>query len=195
MTYDIILVDPPWPFETYSDKGRSRSPKYLTMPVEKIAALSVGSLAAENCALFLWGVKWLPLSVYDHVAEAWGFRYATRAFTWVKLAPKSGNHRSGNGYYTRSQVETCYLYIRGSMPVSDRGVAELIYSPLPPEHSRKPEEQYRRIERLYPKEGYPDRRYLELFARRTRPGWDVWGNEVESNVELAGWQPANRTEK
>jgi N6-adenosine-specific RNA methylase IME4 len=189
MAYDIILADPAWPFETYSDKGKSRSPEkyYPTMPIEQIAALRVEPLTADNCALFLWTVKWLPLGVYDYVAGCWGFRYATRAFTWIKLAPRSGNHRAGNGYYTRSQVETCYLYVRGSMPVTDRGVAELIYSPLPKEHSRKPEEQYSRIERLYPVESCPAR--LELFARRRRAGWDVWGNEVKSDIELAGWLP------
>lgn len=186
--YDVILADPAWPFETYSDKGKGRSPErhYRTMSIEEIANLKVEPLAAENCALFLWSVKWLPLSVYDHVADAWGFRYASRAFTWIKLTRRSGDHHTGNGYYTRSQVETCYLYVRGSMPVSDRGVGELIYAPAR-EHSEKPQEQYRKIERLYPRE---DRHYLELFARARRPGWDVWGNEVESDVALEGWLPA-----
>ena len=25
---------------------------------------------------------------------------------------------------------------------------------------------------------------IELFARRKRKGWDVWGNEVESDIDL-----------
>lgn len=184
--YDVILADCPWPFETYSDKGKGKSPEkyYQTMPISEIAGLKVAPLTADNCALFLWSVKWLPLRVYDFVANSWGFRYGSRALTWIKLS-KSGGHRYGNGYYTRSQVEVCYLYIKGSMPVADRGVPELIYSPLPKEHSRKPEEQYSRIERLY-----PNRRYLELFARRTRLGWTSIGNGIdgrdirESLVEL-----------
>ena len=28
------------------------------------------------------------------------------------------------------------------------------------------------------------RRYMELFARRNSPSWDVWGNEVESDMEM-----------
>ena len=40
------------------------------------------------------------------------------------------------------------------------------------EHSEKPDEVYRRIERLYPAPR------LELFARKPREGWTVWGDEV-----------------
>ena len=25
---------------------------------------------------------------------------------------------------------------------------------------------------------------IELFARERTPGWDVWGNEVESDIDL-----------
>jgi N6-adenosine-specific RNA methylase IME4 len=41
------------------------------------------------------------------------------------------------------------------------------------EHSEKPDEAYRRMQRLF---GGP---YLELFARKERPGWKTWGNEIE----------------
>jgi N6-adenosine-specific RNA methylase IME4 len=41
------------------------------------------------------------------------------------------------------------------------------------EHSRKPDNVFEALERLFG----PVRR-LELFARRSRPGWEVWGNEI-----------------
>ena len=25
---------------------------------------------------------------------------------------------------------------------------------------------------------------IELFARQTTPGWDVWGNEIQSDIEM-----------
>ncbi len=56
---------------------------------------------------------------------------------------------------------------------------QVIYAPVR-EHSRKPDEQYRRIEQMY-----PGKCYLEMFARRTWPGWSVWGNQVESDVILS----------
>jgi N6-adenosine-specific RNA methylase IME4 len=43
------------------------------------------------------------------------------------------------------------------------------------EHSAKPEEVRRRIERLFPGP------YLELYGRKLVPGWTVWGNEIRRN--------------
>jgi N6-adenosine-specific RNA methylase IME4 len=44
----------------------------------------------------------------------------------------------------------------------------------------KPDEAYQALGRLY-----GDVRRLELFARRKRPGWTVWGNEVVDLVPAA----------
>jgi N6-adenosine-specific RNA methylase IME4 len=41
------------------------------------------------------------------------------------------------------------------------------------EHSRKPDEAADALERLF---GPVSR--IELFARRRRPGWEAWGNEL-----------------
>ncbi|MBV9533094.1 MAG: hypothetical protein JO283_19015 [Bradyrhizobium sp.] len=47
------------------------------------------------------------------------------------------------------------------------------------EHSRKPDDAYDIMERMY-----PDLPRLELFARGvTRPSWSVWGNEVALEAE------------
>jgi len=43
-------------------------------------------------------------------------------------------------------------------------------------HSEKPEEFRQLIEDATA--DMPNRRRIELFARRTTPGWDTWGNEV-----------------
>lgn len=93
---------------------------------------------------------------------------------------KSGEgFATGMGYYTRANSEPCLLAIKGRMPVAARDVLSVIHAPRG-RHSQKPEQQYEKIERLY-----PERRYLELFARaRPRPGWAYWGNEVASDVVL-----------
>ena len=57
-------------------------------------------------------------------------------------------------------------------------VFQLIVSPLQ-EHSRKPEEARERILELM-----GDLPRVELFARRESPGWDIWGNEVESSLDM-----------
>jgi len=165
-----------WNTKTSNKRGAGEA-YYPTMTSVQIAALPVKDLAAEDAALFLW-VPWFKLFAAIDVIEAWGFRYVTIGFLWVK-AHKSGlGFHFGMGRYTRRNTEPCLLGVRGSMPPDDRSVSELIYTPVR-EHSRKPDDQYEKIERLY-----PGRRYLELFARHERAGWERWGNEVLSSVQI-----------
>lgn len=179
--YDVILADPPWLFKVWNDEtGHSRSAEkhYHTMTIDDICALPVAELANENCALFLWCV-WPSIFEYPQkVIDAWGFRYATKAFTWVKSRKNNVGFAMGMGYYTRANDEPCLLAIKGRMSVRDKGVLSIIHAPRR-KHSQKPDAQYGKIERLY-----PNMRYLELFARKKREGWDSWGNEVENDIEI-----------
>ena len=178
MTYSVILADPPWMFKVWSKntgKGRTAEKHYRTMTTADICELSIP--AAENCALFLWAV-WPALPDALEVIKAWGFEYKTVAWTWVKLQKASMGFHFGLGYYTRANTEPCLLAVRGKMPVAVHDVQALICSPVR-EHSRKPDEQYGKIDRLY-----PDATKLEMFARRQRPGWEVFGNEVENSISL-----------
>jgi len=172
--YDVILADPPWP---YKDSNRSPSRFYSLMNIDEIVALPVKNHIADNAALFLW-VTWPHLLSAAWVMEAWGFSYTTLAWVWVKARRSGFAHHVGMGNYTRSNTEPCLLGIRGSMPVKAHDVLGVIYSPVRL-HSRKPDEQYEKIARLY-----PAARPLELFARRPRPDWHVWGNEVKSDIAL-----------
>lgn len=87
----------------------------------------------------------------------------------------------GLGYHSRANPELCLLGKRGKgLKRVDNTVARLIIAPVA-EHSRKPAEARRRIERLY-----GDVPRLEMFARQRRPGWDIWGNQAPggSDVEI-----------
>ena len=177
--YDVILADPPWTFSVWNaDKSdRHVSHKYPLMSVDDICTLPIGRLAADNCALFLWAT-WPNLLDAIKVIGAWGFEYRTLGFEWVKLNSSGVGFHLGMGYYTRANSESCLLAVKGVMPVAVHSERNLLITPVR-EHSRKPDEQYGKIERLY-----PGRRYLELFARRKRAGWDSWGNEVKSDITL-----------
>lgn len=85
----------------------------------------------------------------------------------------------GLGFYTRSSGESAFLGLRGSMPGEVSDVRQEIEAPVNG-HSRKPDEVYDRIERLWPKETAR----LEMFARRPRAGWDAWGNQCEGGVDV-----------
>lgn len=177
--YDVILADNPWNFKTYG-KSNARTPqaKYQTMTIDEMKALPIGDLAADNCALFFWVVDWMKPSVCESVVESWGFTYRTRAWTWIKSKPSGFGFHVGRGYYTQSNPEDCWLCVKGSMPVTDRSVSSVIYAPVR-DHSHKPDEQYGKVERLY-----PGMKYLELFARRRHPGWDAFGNQVVDSIVL-----------
>lgn len=171
--YGAILADPPWSFKTWGGKRgtahRVAVDHYETLKTEDMFAIPVNGWAAKDCALFMWVVdSHLPDSM--RLAEAWGFKYKTRAFTWRKLS-KSGSASIGMGYWTRKQTEICLLFTKGKPRRISKGVREIIDAPRR-EHSRKPDEIYERIEALV------DGPYLEMFARQTRSGWDAWGNEV-----------------
>jgi len=181
--YDVILADPPWSFDVWNkDTGNGRSPisHYPTMTIDELCSLPIKEFASDNCALFLWCVWPSIFEFVPPLLDAWGFAYKTKAFTWIKSQKSGFGFFMGMGYYARANDEPCLLAVKGKMPVVDKGVLSIIYSPIR-EHSRKPDEQYAKIERLY-----PNMNYLELFARRKRPGWDSWGNEIESDIEIKG---------
>lgn len=178
--FGAILVDAPWHFKTWSAKGRDRcaDKHYRTMTSDEICRIDVGSLARRDCVLFMWAT-WPMLNDALSVIDWWGFTYKTCAFAWMKTqtvknkyGPEQRKLWSGTGYWTRANTEVCLLATRGSPKRKHRDVAQAILSERR-EHSRKPDEIHDRIERLV---GGP---YLELFARKKRKGWTVWGEEVD----------------
>jgi N6-adenosine-specific RNA methylase IME4 len=168
-----ILADPPWKFKTRSAAGEGRSANlhYKTEGIEEIMALPVADLAAPDCVLFLWMVDWCPQDALDLI-KAWGFEHKTTAFTWAKQNQSGEGWFMGQGYWTRANPEDCWLATRGHPKRHHADVRQLITAPVSA-HSRKPDEVHDRIERLV------DGPYLELYARRERPGWMTWGNELE----------------
>jgi N6-adenosine-specific RNA methylase IME4 len=175
----VICPDCPWPFDTYSVQGRQRSPdrNYNTMTLNEIKALPAGALAADNCALLVWAVRPEHPGVLDVIAS-WGFQYKTAGFVWVKTTKNAeaitlageGLHW-GMGFATRSNTEPCLLATRGAPLRLAADVHQVIIAPVGA-HSEKPDETYRRIERLFPGP------YLEMFARKPREGWTTWGDEL-----------------
>ena len=179
--YGIIYADPPWHYRVYSKKGAGRSAEshYPTMTIEKIQALPVSELADKDCALFMW-ITFPLLKESLSVLSAWGFKFKTIAFVWIKQNRKSDSLFWGMGYWTRTNAEFCVLATKGKPKRMAKNVHQVIVSHIE-EHSKKPDEARRRIVRLM-----GDLPRIELFARQKSAGWDVWGNEVESDIILGG---------
>jgi N6-adenosine-specific RNA methylase IME4/ParB-like chromosome segregation protein Spo0J len=173
--YPNLLIDPPWKFHVYDaahDPNRSPERHYPTMTNEDICKLPIADLATPDAALFLWTTApHLPEAF--QVLAAWGFEYVTN-FTWTKGT-------IGLGFWVRNSHEHLLIARRGTMPspLPARRPPSVIEAE-PREHSRKPDEAYVAIERMYP--ALPR---IELFAREARPGWDVWGNQAPCPSEAA----------
>ena len=183
--YNIIYGDPPWPFKARSvlttntpmmDPAGAQRP-YPIMEIKELAALRVGPLADEDCALFMWTVAmYIPDAL--EIAKAWGFKYKTVAFVWEKCI--NGKPKPNPGMYTMQSTEFCFLFTKGAMTkhFKSRKVKQLIQAEKRG-HSVKPDEARERIEELFGK--LPR---LELFARTKTPGWDVFGNQVKGSIKI-----------
>lgn len=170
--FTTILADPPWELQQKGTLGAKRH--YDLMTLDRIRAMPVAEIAADNAHLWLWVTNATLKHGYD-VAEAWGFEVRS-VLTWVKF-------RLGLGNYLRNATEHVLFATRGRAPVNFRSQPTWINAPVQ-DHSHKPEELYPLIERI------SSGPYLELFARR-RPSstadWSVWGNEIESDILIPGY--------
>lgn len=174
--YSIIYADPPWRYRMNKGHGMAEN-HYATMGLEEICALPVADISAKDSALFLWAT--LPqLPDAFRVIHAWGFRYKTAAFVWLKRNSKSDGWFFGLGYWTRSNAEICLLATKGRPRRQSAAVHQLIVSPVET-HSKKPDIVREKIVELM-----GDLPRVELFARQRTPGWEVWGNEVNSTIML-----------
>ncbi len=175
--YQIIYADPPWRYWEGGDKNQSKH--YNTMTLDEIAVLDVRQLADENCVLFLW-VTFPILDKVFNIAQKWGFRYSTQAFTWVKRNKNRDGWFWGCGGWTRANAELCLLFSKGKPKRLSANVHSILDTPIL-NHSQKPAETRQRIVKLM-----GDLPRIELFARKEDmlfdadgfEGWDVWGNEV-----------------
>jgi N6-adenosine-specific RNA methylase IME4 len=161
--YTLILADPPWQYDFAETDNRAIENQYVTEAVEGIIRLKPKT--ADDCILFMWASAPKLIEAMQ-VMAGWGFEYRTHAM-WDK-------EKIGMGYWFRGQHELLMVGTKGSVHPPQEGdrVGSVFREPREG-HSVKPECVYEWIERSFP--GFVK---LEMFARRERDGWALWGNEV-----------------
>jgi len=191
--FDLIMADPPWQFDNWSEAGEEKNAMahYDCTPLEWICDMPVEAMAAPNCLLWLWATNpMLPQAL--QVLDRWGFEFKT-AGTWVKRTTR-GKDAFGTGYVLRSSNEPFLIGTIGSpkttrstrstLPTYDDGFHSLADGGDWPSgsitieavrraHSQKPDEAFIAAEGLM-----PHARRIELFSRTNRAGWTTWGNEA-----------------
>ena len=187
MKYKIIYADPPWSY--YNDSSAlpncttvkgMRRPPYPVLASKEIGELPIGQLAAENCLLFIWTTDYHLLKCLG-VIKSWGFEYKTVGFVWLKKNLNGSNVTFTGPYTMKSGIELCLLATKGEKAhslVINQNVRAFLEYPRS-HHSAKPDIIRDRIVSLV---GNVPR--LELFARKTTKGWDVFGNEVNESIKL-----------
>lgn len=178
--FSTILADPPWQFQNRTGKvapEHRRLSRYETMSLDNILGLPVHSISADTSHLYLWVPNALLLEGLK-VMEAWGFQYKTNLI-WHKVRKDGGPDGRGVGFYFRNVTEMVLFGVRGknarTLPAGRSQVNFLATRKR--EHSRKPDELYPLIEACSPGP------FMELFARGTRKGWSMWGNQADDTYE------------
>jgi N6-adenosine-specific RNA methylase IME4 len=182
--FACVMADPPWRFASNSDAKPNRNARrhYATLKPAEIATLPLAGVAARDAYLFLWVTgPFLAIGAHVAVMKAWGFTPTAMGFTWIKLRRSLAGQPSlffaerdlffGPGLTLRRNAEFCVLGKRGKPQRLAKDVFEVIIAPVG-RHSEKPAEAHARVERFCPGP------YLELFARQSRQGWTVWGDQA-----------------
>ena len=178
--YKIIYADPAWTYRVWSKKGlgRTASSHYKVSSLEEMKQLPIKEISNDDSVLFMWAT-YPNLKEAFELGEAWGFKYKTVAFTWVKRNKKSDGYFVGMGYYTRANAEICLLFTRGKILKRLSKSVRQICDARIRKHSQKPDEIRDKIVKLF-----GDLPRIELFARDNFKGWDSWGDEVNSDIKL-----------
>ncbi len=176
--YQVILMDPPWSYYGAQDKMGAAAKFYPTMSDEDLMAMDIKGILEKPGVVFMW-VTSPRLDFAIDLLRHWGLTYRGVAFTWIKTRADGVTPIGAQGVRPSVVKPTAeYVLVASNipkgrpLPISDEGVPHTILA-AKMEHSRKPDEVHRRIERLY-----PNATKIEMFARRPMEGWDVWGNEV-----------------
>lgn len=178
--YQIIYADPPW----QQTKGGLRDTRpnqtrlldYNTMSLDFILDIlgKIQKLCDNPNTMFLWAIdNFLPQA--ENIAKSLGYKLHARII-WDK---ENGVAPAFTIRYSHEYL--LWFYKSPMMPIDKtmRGKYTTVLRERATKHSKKPLCAYKMIEELY-----PNTNKIELFARNKRVGWDVWGNEVESDIDL-----------
>lgn len=181
MKYKTIVIDPPWDYPegwpAWNNNGKRKPLDYSSMTIDAITALPIFDLIEHEGYIFLWITNrhleqgfsiirdWrcVPRQTLTWckkpIGQGPGGMFATTT-EFVIIGQRIGPNSHARGKRTIGRVNTSWFeWPRGK-------------------HSQKPEAFIDIVEQVCPPP------YLEMFARRHRLGWHVWGNEVNSNIAI-----------
>lgn len=163
--FSTVYADPPWQYTNQATRAATDK-HYSTMSLNEIANLPISDITTENAHLHIWTTNAFLFDTKS-IIEAWGFTYKS-LFVWVKP-------QMGIGNYWRVSHELLLLGVRGSLSFDDHSYKSWLEADRG-KHSEKPDKIREIIEKVSP---CPR---IELFGRKTFPGWTTWGNQIEPSL-------------
>jgi N6-adenosine-specific RNA methylase IME4 len=179
--FDVAIIDPPWSYFGDQTKDGAAAKFYDTLTDEEIRMLPVRQILKDKGVAFVWATSPRLDAALDAI-RAWGLHYRGVAFVWVKTN-RQGIPIGARGVRPSIVKPTCEFVLACStvrkgrpLPLADESIPNTVLAPTR-EHSVKPDAVHERIEAMYP---YATK--VELFARRPRQGWQVWGDQINQTV-------------
>ncbi len=189
--YTTIYADPPWQFSNRTGKiapENRKNSRYTTLTTQDIKEMPIKDITTEVAHLYLWVPNALLQDGLDVMRE-WGFTYKTNLI-WEKVRKDGQPDGRGVGFYFRNVTEILLFGVKtkhksDTFRTLQPGRSQVnLFRTMKREHSRKPNEAVRIIESCSPGP------YIELFARGTRQGWDMWGNQADEDYS-PNWNTYN----
>jgi len=159
--YDLVVIDPPWKYDAeYDSNDRRVSSPYPELDISELKKIDC---FADDCVLWLWTTHKFIWTARQLLGK-WGFKYKA-ILVWDK-------EKMGMGHWLRCQSEFCLLGIKGKPEWELYDERDIIRSARN-NHSEKPDEFYKMIEKMCPAQ-----KKIDIFARKKREGWEVFGDEL-----------------
>lgn len=193
--FKTIMVDPPWAYDDdMPGPGRGSNSHDDTLHYGTIVGMApqVRQATASSAHLYLWTTNSFLEEALE-ISGAWGFDQKT-LITWIKVqeephglpherdSPITVKERIGMGHYLRNVTEHLLFCAKGNLSTNSNSIPNVIFAERG-EHSAKPAKAYRLAEELSPGPR------LEMFSRRMRKGWEVWGDETPHDSSLDEFSP------
>jgi len=177
--YDVVLTDCPWLYDSPAGQMGAAVNHYACLDNAALIALNPAPLLVASGVCFVWATGPM-LAQAVHLIEAWGLHFRGVAFVWVKTSKEGKPIGAAGVRPTVTKPLTEFVLVASKKrkgrprPLASEAIVQTVFASRGA-HSVKPAEVHARIEALFP----PCAR-LEMFARRTRAGWDAFGDEVEA---------------
>ena len=169
--YDLIVIDPAWNVKKLKRKVRPNQLEmdYKTMSLDDIKSMDIKSLAEDKCWIFLWTTQKF-LFESKNVLEGWGFKHLTTG-VWEKTYGVSNGMPLFGFRWNCEFILIGYNKVKPDLWIKGKPLIPLCFQAENIKHSKKPDKFYEMIQSL-------GKKRIDIFARNTRDGWDVWGDEV-----------------